>query len=87
MNNGSTCHYSAVEQFWLFSRPSISGDRAASRPPIVFSLDTLRGDYFTQHMPQTYAWAKENCAIFSNAYSNTPTGQPCDGAVGLAQPA
>jgi membrane-anchored protein YejM (alkaline phosphatase superfamily) len=51
----------------------------APRPPniVLISIDTLRGDYFSpERMPQTYSWAKENCAIFTNAYSNSTWTSP-----------
>ncbi len=48
-------------------------------PPniVLISIDTLRGDYFSaEHMPQTWAWAKENCAIFTNAYASSTWTSP-----------
>ena len=49
-----------------------------ARPSIVLiSIDALRADYFTpEFMPKTHAWAKKNCAIFTNAYSNSTWTSP-----------
>ena len=49
------------------------------RPPhiVLISIDALRGDYFSpEYMPKTYAWAKENCALFPNTYSNSTWTSP-----------
>ncbi|MCP5108761.1 MAG: sulfatase-like hydrolase/transferase, partial [bacterium] len=53
-------------------------EKERSLPNIfLISLDTLRADYFTpRHMPLTYAWAKKNCRIFSNAHSNSTWTKP-----------
>jgi len=49
------------------------------RPPdiILISIDTLRGDYFTpERMPLLYEFAKDNCAIYTNAHSNSTWTKP-----------
>ncbi len=53
--------------------------KPSSPPPniVLISLDTLRADYFSpEHMPKTYEWARKNCAVFSNAYSNSTWTSP-----------
>lgn len=49
-----------------------------SRPNIVLiSIDCWRGDYFSpEHTPLTFGWAKENCIIFGNVYSDSTWTKP-----------